>query len=61
MGELIDKAKGKVKEVVGSLTGDKKLEREGKRDELAGVVEGAIADVKGVVKDAGHAIKDAVK
>jgi uncharacterized protein YjbJ (UPF0337 family) len=61
MSELIDKAKGKIKEVVGHLTGNKELERQGKRDEVAGAVEGAIADVKHVVKDAGHAIKDAVK
>ena len=61
MGEYIDKTKGKIKQAVGDLTGNKWLKREGERDERAGEVEGAIADVKGAVKGVGHAIKDAVK
>ena len=61
MGELIDKAKGKIKQAVGDLTGNKELKREGQRDELAGKVEGAIDDAKSAVKDAGHKIKDVVK
>jgi uncharacterized protein YjbJ (UPF0337 family) len=61
MGEVIDKAKGKIKQAVGDLTGNKELKRAGERDERAGKVEGAITDVKQAVKDAGHAIKDAVK
>jgi uncharacterized protein YjbJ (UPF0337 family) len=59
MGEFIDKTKGKMKQAVGDLTGNKELKREGERDERTGKVEGAIADVKGAVKDAGHAVKDA--
>ena len=54
MGEIIDKAKGKIKQVAGALAGDKKLEREGKVDEAKGKVKGAVEDVK-------HAVKDAVK
>jgi uncharacterized protein YjbJ (UPF0337 family) len=54
MGEIIDKAKGKIKQVAGALTGDKKLEREGKVDETKGKVKGTVEDVK-------HAVKDAVK
>jgi uncharacterized protein YjbJ (UPF0337 family) len=54
MGELIDKAKGKIKQAVAALTGDKKLQNEGKVDEASGNVKGAVEDVK-------HAIKDAVK
>jgi uncharacterized protein YjbJ (UPF0337 family) len=61
MGEIIDKAKGKIKQAVGAVTGNKELEREGQRDELKGKVEGAVTDVKEAVKDAGHAIKGAVK
>jgi uncharacterized protein YjbJ (UPF0337 family) len=61
MGAFIDKTKGKIKQAVGDLTGDKALKRQGERDERAGKVEGAVADIKGAVKDAGHAIKDAVK
>lgn len=54
MGELIDKVKGKIKRVAGVLTGDKKLEVEGKLDETKGKAKGAVEDVK-------HAVKDAVK
>jgi uncharacterized protein YjbJ (UPF0337 family) len=61
MGELIDKAKGKVKQAVGDLTGNKELTREGERDEAKGKVKGAVEDAKNAVKDAGQAIKDSVK
>jgi uncharacterized protein YjbJ (UPF0337 family) len=54
MGEIIDKVKGKVKQAAGILTGDKKVEREGKVDEAKGKVKGAVEDVK-------HAVKVAVK
>ena len=57
MGEIIDKTKGKIKQAIGALTGDKDLKREGERDETKGKVEGAVERVK----DAGKAIKDAVK
>jgi uncharacterized protein YjbJ (UPF0337 family) len=33
MGEIIDKTKGKIKQAVGDLTGNKRLKREGERDE----------------------------
>ena len=33
MVELIKKAKGKIKQAVGGLTGDKKLKRAGEKDE----------------------------
>jgi uncharacterized protein YjbJ (UPF0337 family) len=36
MGEIIDKVKGKIKQAVGGLAGDKKLENEGKVDEAKG-------------------------
>jgi uncharacterized protein YjbJ (UPF0337 family) len=54
MGELIDKAKGKIKQAAGVLGGDKKLENEGKLDEAKGKVKGAVENVK-------HAVRDAVK
>ena len=54
MGELIDKARGRIKQAVGAVTGDKKLEREGKVDE-------AVGGAKGVVEDVKHAVKEAVK
>jgi uncharacterized protein YjbJ (UPF0337 family) len=61
MGEFIDKAKGKVKQAIGDLTGNKELKREGERDETKGKVEGAVEDVKGAVRNAGQTIKDAAK
>jgi uncharacterized protein YjbJ (UPF0337 family) len=54
MGEIIDKVKGKIKQAAGTAIGDKKLVREGKVDEAAGKVKGAVEDVK-------HALKVAVK
>jgi uncharacterized protein YjbJ (UPF0337 family) len=54
MGEIIDKVKGKIKQAVGGLAGDKKLESEGKWDEAKGNAKGAVEDVK-------HAVKEAAK
>ena len=65
MGELIDKAKGKVKQAVGGLTGDKELKHEGDRDQAKGKMKAAVEDVKhavkGVVKDVKHAVKEVAK
>lgn len=36
MSAKSDQAKGKIKEAAGVLTGDEKLEKEGKRDQVAG-------------------------
>jgi uncharacterized protein YjbJ (UPF0337 family) len=52
MGEIIDTVKGRIKQAAGSLSGDKKLEREGEVDEAKGKVKGAVEDVKHAVKDA---------
>jgi uncharacterized protein YjbJ (UPF0337 family) len=54
MGEVVDKTKGKIKQAAGVLSGDKKLEREGKVDRARGQIEGAVDDVK-------HAVEEAVK
>ena len=50
MGEIINKVKGKIKQAVGGLAGDKKLERDGKVDSAKGKVEGAVEDVKHAIK-----------
>ncbi|QDE71739.1 MULTISPECIES: CsbD family protein [Myxococcus] len=52
MGEWTDKAKGKVKEVVGVASGDRELEAEGKRDSAKGAIKGKIEDAKRAIKDA---------
>lgn len=51
MGELFDKAKGKIKQAAGDVTDNPSLRREGERDELKGEVKGAVEDVKHRVKD----------
>ncbi|MGZ8631724.1 MAG: CsbD family protein [Actinomycetota bacterium] len=54
MGEHLDKAKGTIKENVGDMTDDERLEREGKMDRAG-------ADVKEKASDAVDGVKDAVR
>ena len=51
-----DKAAGKIKEVAGRVTGNKKLETEGKVDQ----VKGAVHNLAGDAKDAGKEAIDSV-
>jgi uncharacterized protein YjbJ (UPF0337 family) len=46
MGEIIDKTKGKIKQVAGALSGNDKLKVEGEVDELKGTVEGTVENIK---------------
>ncbi len=46
-----DKAKGKMKEAAGDVTGDDELQREGKTDQAKGKVKNAADDVKDAVTD----------
>jgi uncharacterized protein YjbJ (UPF0337 family) len=46
MGEFIDKAKGKAKQVQGRVTGDHAREAEGRVDELKGEAKGTFEEVK---------------
>ena len=43
-------AKGKVKELAGKVTGDSKLEGEGKADQVAGKVQNAIGGIKDTLR-----------
>jgi uncharacterized protein YjbJ (UPF0337 family) len=45
-----DQAKGAVKESVGKMFGDKKLENEGKADKAVGKVENAVGGLKDAVR-----------
>jgi uncharacterized protein YjbJ (UPF0337 family) len=54
MSGKTDQMKGKLKQAAGVLTGDKKLEREGKLDKAAGSVK---KDVEGAVDKVKEAIK----
>jgi uncharacterized protein YjbJ (UPF0337 family) len=49
-----------VKEAAGVLTGDKKLEREGKTDQAAGKVKQAVEKVKKKAEKAIDDVKDAL-
>ena len=46
----INQAKGSLKEGVGKLTGDSKLESEGKADKLGGKIQNAIGGIKDAIK-----------
>jgi uncharacterized protein YjbJ (UPF0337 family) len=54
-----DNVLGKTKEVTGYATGNKKLETEGKADQVKGAVHSAAADAKDAGKEAIEAVKNA--
>ncbi|MEA2938218.1 MAG: hypothetical protein QOC56_1722 [Alphaproteobacteria bacterium] len=45
-----EQAKGKVKEVAGKVTGDSKLESEGKGDQIKGKVQNTIGGLKDTLR-----------
>ena len=47
-----DELKGRLKEAAGALTGDKKLKREGKTDQVVGKIKQKVERVIDKVKDA---------
>jgi uncharacterized protein YjbJ (UPF0337 family) len=47
-----DKAKGAIKDTAGKVTGDKKLQSEGKFDKAKGSAHNVAGDVKDAVKNA---------
>jgi uncharacterized protein YjbJ (UPF0337 family) len=62
MAGKVEKTKGKVKEAVGTLTGNKKLESEGKIDRRAGEAKERISHAKKKVEGAAEkAERKAVK
>jgi uncharacterized protein YjbJ (UPF0337 family) len=52
MGEIIDKTKGKIKQVAGAVAGNDKLKADGELDEFKGNVKGAVGKLKRAVKGA---------
>lgn len=60
MSGKTDKAKGRVKEAVGALTGDRKLKREGKLDQAAGNVKDAAEKAKDAAEKAVDRLKDSL-
>jgi uncharacterized protein YjbJ (UPF0337 family) len=61
MGEKMDKAKGHVKESVGDLTDNERLEREGKLDQVSGDVKGAAEDAKDKVGEGVDEVRDRLR
>jgi uncharacterized protein YjbJ (UPF0337 family) len=57
----VDQAKGKVKQAVGKLTGDKNLRAEGQVDETVGKVEAAVGRTRRKAGDAITRVGKAVK
>ena len=49
-----DKAKGSIKDAAGKLTGDTKLQTEGKIDKAKGAAHDAVGNVKDAVRKAGE-------
>lgn len=60
MGKEVDKAKGKIKQAAGDLTGNKDLKKQGKADERAGKAKGFVADVKDKADNVVDTVKDKV-
>ena len=59
--EKLDQAKGWVKEGVGKLTGDEKLEKEGAAEKVASKVKEVFVDAKDAVEGAIEGVKNVVK
>ena len=45
-----EQAKGKIKEVTGKITGDAKLESEGKAEKTAGKIQNAVGGLKDTLR-----------
>jgi uncharacterized protein YjbJ (UPF0337 family) len=57
-GGTTDKAKGRVKEAAGDLSGDQSLKNEGKVDKASGKAKNAVGDAADKVKDVVNPGKD---
>jgi uncharacterized protein YjbJ (UPF0337 family) len=54
-----DKVVGKIKEVAGHMTGDRKLETEGKIDQAKGAIRHKVGDAKDAGKEAIDSVRNA--
>ncbi len=55
-----DKIKGQIKETAGKATGDKKLEAEGKADQVVADIKGAVSEAAGTITGIAESIKKTV-
>ena len=53
-----DKAKGAIKDTAGKITGDKKLQAEGKFDKAKGAAHNVAGDVKDAAQNAAKSARD---
>jgi uncharacterized protein YjbJ (UPF0337 family) len=53
-----DKVKGAIKDTAGKVTGDKKLQAEGKLDKAKGAAHNVAGDVKDAARDAAKSAQD---
>ena len=60
MEEKIDQAKGAIKEGVGKLTGDKKIEKEGAAEQVVAKVKEVAEDVKDAIEGTIEGVKNIV-
>jgi uncharacterized protein YjbJ (UPF0337 family) len=61
MGEYIDRAKGKAKQVEGRLTGDDARKRQGAVDQVKGNLKGVVRKAESAAKNIGDALKATFK
>jgi len=61
IGAKADDLGGKAKEAAGSVTGDEKLEHEGKADQAKAGIKEAVENVKDALGDAADKVKGALK
>ena len=61
MKNAAEKLGGKVKEGVGKLTDNEKLENEGRMDQAKADAKDAVDDAKDAARNAGENVKDAFK
>lgn len=61
MGEVIDKIKGKAKQIGGKLTGNDTLRREGVVDEIQGNLKGVAEKTVNAAKNIANTVKPASK
>lgn len=58
--EKIDQAKGAVKEGIGKVTGDKKVEKEGAAEKAAAKIKEVIEDAKDAVEGTVEGVKNII-
>lgn len=58
MGEKADQIKGRAKEAAGAITGDESLKREGRGDQAASKVKGAVHNAEKKLEEGVDAVTD---